>query len=363
MITSAVFSGAVQLVERAAEWDEFIASAPDGHLLQSYRWGEFKARYGWLPECLLVRAEGGTAAAQVLWRRTPLGAVAYLPRGPVAQPAGHEGATRALLAAVHRRARARGALFLKVEPNSNDPAPLPLLGFRPSAQTVQPCATLMVDLAADLETISSRQHSKTRYNIRLAAKKGVRVRRGDHQDVPTFYRLMEETSRRDGFAVHTQAYYRDVLEVLGDQAELLLAEHEGEVLAGIIVGTFQREAIYLYGASTAHKRNLMPTYLVQWEAMRRAHEAGCVRYDLWGVPADLAAVAEAGSEGDEALPALREHQRGDLWGVYRFKRGFGGKLVGYCGAYDYVYHPSRYWLWQHAVPRVLAWLRRGQGIE
>lgn len=361
MIIQAAPPAAVRFVERAEEWDEFVAAAPGGHLLQSYHWGEFKALYGWVPERLVVTAEGGAAAAQVLWRRTPLGSIAYLPRGPVVQPAGHEPATRALMEAIHRRARGRQALFLKVEPNNSDAAALPGLGFHPSPQTVQPKATLMVDLADDLE-IAARQHSKTRYNIRLAAKKGVQVRRGSPEDVPAFHKLMEETGRRDGFGVRPAFYYRDVLRALGDQADLLLAEHEGEMLAGIVVARFNREAIYLYGASGAHKRNLMPTYLLQWEAMRQAREQGFTQYDLWGVPPGLAEVTEDQAEADRELPEAREHRRGDLWGVYRFKKGFGGRLVGYSGAYDYVYGAPRYWLWQQAAPRIMSWLRKGRGM-
>lgn len=354
----------VRLVDRAEEWNALVASAPEGHLLQSYEWGALKARHGWSVERLTATAEGSMAAAQVLWRATPLGPVGYVPRGPVSVGA-HRGAPvpalPLLLSEIHRRGRARRALFLKIERNSPEAGPLPLLGFRRSRQTIQPKATLVLDLTQDLDTLLRRQHSKTRYNIRLAARQGVRVRRGDLADIPAFARLMAETGSRDGFGIRSAAYYRDVLDLLGPHAELLLAEHEGDVLAGVLVAKFNREAIYLYGASGARKRNVMPNHALQWEAICRARAAGCTTYDFWAVPPALLDRAPVGTEGD-ALPEAEEHERGDLWGVYRFKRGFGGKLIGYSGAYDYVYSRPRYWLWEHLVPRALTMLRRSRSM-
>ena len=349
--------------EAAPDWDGLVTAAPDGHLLQSFRWGEFKARHGWTVQRFHISVDGAFAAAQVLWHHTPLGPMGYIPRGPVLVPRGHEAAARKLMREIHRAGRARGAVFLKAEPSGPEAAPLPQLGFRPSAHTAQPRVTLVVDLTLSLETLLRRMHHKTRYNIRLAEKKGVEVVQGSRSDIPVFVRMMRETARRNRIGLRSFAYYRDILVMLGDSAELLLARHEGEILAGIIVGKFNGEAIYLYGASTSHKRNLMPTYLLQWEAMRRAKEQGLIRYDFWAVPPELAGAAHALPEGDtgaDDLPLAREHRPGDLWGVYRFKRGFGGRLVAYCGAYDYVYSPTRYLLWQQVAPPVLDLLLRAR---
>lgn len=345
----------VRSVERAEEWDEFMLSAPEGNLLQSFRWGDFKARYGWTVERLMANAEGGATAAQVFWRHTPLGPLAYVPRGPVSQPSGHLASSQALLEALHRSAHTRKAIMLKVEPNSPDPTPWPALGLRPSSQTFQPQATLKVDLAQSMDVLSMRQHRKTRYNIRLAARKGVTVRERGLDALPIFYQLAAETGQRHGIAMRSEGYYRDLLEVLEGKAYLLLAEHEEDTLSGILVARFGREVIYLYGASSGLKRNLMSTYLLQWEAMRRAQEQGAASYDLWGVPAAVA--EDMADEGDEGqLPAARAHQQGDLWGVYRFKRGFGGSFHLYSGAYDYVYRPLAYGLWGWGLPRVRRFL-------
>ena len=360
----AALSGEARVVEDARQWDEYISSVESGHLLQSHGWGEFKARYGWAAERYLAEVDGELAAAQVLWRKTPLGPMGYIPRGPAVRPRGSTRAVSALLRGIRRHARTLNATFLKAEPNDSDPAPLPAFGFRPAGQTVQPQTTLMIDLTLDLDELRGRQHSKTRYNINLASKKGVRVRRGTEEDLAVFCALMEETGHRNEFAVRPAAYYRDALRFLGENAELLVAEHEGDLLAGIVLAKFNGEAIYLYGASSSHKRNLMPTYLLQWEAMRRAKEQGLVRYDLWAVPAELAAAARPDAEGYESeLPEARIGDESGLWGVYRFKRGFGGRLLSYSGAQDLVYSPPRYWIWQRVVPQLLTLARRRRIAE
>ena len=212
-----------------------------------------------------------------------------------------------LLAAAHGEARRRRAIFFKLEPPlADDAAGADLLrrhGFRPSAQRVQPVSTITVDLTADLPAISARMKPKWRYNIGLAGRKGVTVRQGGLDDVPAWYRLMEVTGRRDGFAVHSLAYYHDFLWLLGPAARLLLAEHEGSLLAGIMVTAFGGQGIYMYGASSDEGRNLMPNHLLQWEAMRWAREAGCREYDLWGIP------DEAGRAPDEAAAGSRSRTR------------------------------------------------------
>jgi peptidoglycan pentaglycine glycine transferase (the first glycine) len=171
----------------------------------------------------------------------------------------------------------------------------------------------------------ARQKQKTRYNIRLAERKGVEVRSGSVGDLDAWYDLYRTTSQRDTFTIHGRDYYRLVLEVLQPRgmADLLLAYHEGDLLAGIIVFTFGREAQYMYGASGNEKRNLMAPYLLQWRGMLQARELGAEIYDLWGIP-----------------DRLEESE--DLWGVYRHKRGYGGEIVRYVGAFDLVRSPLQH---------------------
>lgn len=332
-----------------ATWDPWIAAAPTGHVLQSWAWGELKARFGWRVERVAV----GAAYAQVLFRPLPLGlgSIAYTPRGPAAD-LGDDADMAALLAAIRPLARRQRALCLKIEPNLEDSpdlaARLRTFGFRPSPQSVQPRRTLLVDLEPEPDEILARMKSKTRYNIRLAGRKGVTVRAGDETDLPAFHRLMQRTSQRDDFGIHRQVYYETVhrLFVPRGQARLLLAEYAGQLLAGLVVFAFGDTAAYMYGASSDEHRNRMPAYLLQWEAMRWAREQGCRTYDLWGVP----------DEDEETLEAEFTQRSDGLWGVYRFKRGFGGRLVRTIGAWDLVYAPLRYRLYTLA----LLWLKRGQ---
>jgi len=335
-------------------WDDLVAAAPEGHVLQSWAWGELKSRFGWRAQRLAVDG----ALAQVLFRSLPggIGSIAYVPKGPLADYDA-AGSLSGLLDALQPLARKQRAICLKIEPNlEDDPllaGRLRALRFRPGPQVIQPRRTILLDLTADPEELLQRMKQKTRYNIRLAARKGVTIRAGDEADLAPFYALMETTAQRDRFGIHTRAYYEAAhhLFVPADQGRLLLAEYEGQLLAGLVVlgtGGDKRTgtACYMYGASSDEYRNLMPTYLLQWEAMLWAREQGYRTYDLWGVP----------DEDEETLERDFAQRSDGLWGVYRFKRGFGGRLVRTAGAWDLVYAPLRYRLYSMAV----SWLGREQ---
>jgi peptidoglycan pentaglycine glycine transferase (the first glycine) len=354
-----------------ASWDALVAAAPQGHLLQSWAWGELKSRFGWRVQRFTLAG----ACAQVLYRRLPagLGSIAYVPKGPLLDWGDDDAASR-LLAAIEVRARAQRAICLKVEPpvpvkagaSDNAGAPkepnaaedtvaaapalaerLAALGFRPSTQTVQPRRTLVVDLDDEPEALLARMKQKTRYNIRLAARRGVQVRAGGEEDLPAFYRLMQHTAERDRFGIRSQSYYDSAhrLLVAPGMGRLLLAEHEGTLLAALVAMAFAGEACYMYGASADEGRNLMPTYLLQWESMLWAKAVGCQTYDLWGVP----------DEEEEVLEAGFPERSDGLWGVYRFKRGFGGRLVRTAGAWDLVYAPLRYLVYRAGASVLSRW--------
>lgn len=326
------------------EWDECIM-AQHGHLLQSWAWGELKGRFGWTA----LRLQVNGAAAQVLFRRLPFGlTIAYIPKGPVIDWTNtHQG--QALLTTIHAEAKKRRAIFLKVEPHlyhstcltGSNPAEaaanfLNQAGFIP-ADTIQPQTSLVINLQHSDEAILAAMKQKTRYNIRLAEKKGVRVRQGQITDVATFHELALITASRDGFGVHSLDYYQAAYELFApERCVLLLAEFESEPLAALMAFRYGQEAYYFYGASANQHRQLMAPYLIQWVAMQWAKQQGCTHYDLWGIP----------DAGLATLEAEFEHRREGLWGVYRFKRGFGGQFVQSIGAYDYVYQPLLYQLYK-----------------
>jgi lipid II:glycine glycyltransferase (peptidoglycan interpeptide bridge formation enzyme) len=324
------------------------ASLPEAHLLQSRAWAELKSHFGWIPR----RVQVGEAMAQILFRRLPLGwTVGYIPKGP-AVDWGNKQQCQALFAAIHAEAKQQRAVFLKVEP----PAWLP--GYNPDTQppeqtealftffkeanfieagAIQPQRSIIIDISSAEAAILATMKQKTRYNIRLAQKKGVTIRQGGEADLAGFYRLSQLTAQRDGFGIHSPGYYETAYKLFApQQCALLLAEFEGELLAALMVFRQGEEAYYFYGASSNSHRNLMAPYLLQWEAIRWAKMCGCYRYDLWGIP--------------DADPATLEAEFGErsdgLWGVYRFKRGFGGQIVKSVGAFDYIYHPVFYKLYK-----------------
>jgi len=319
----------------APEWDDFVRAHPHGHILQTSAWGQLKSAFGWQTEPVRV----GDSGALVLFRPLPLGwTLAYIPRGPVADW-NHPAALRDLVIALDALCRTRRAICLKWEPDLPDsPAcadALTALGFRPSPQAVQPRRTLVIDLSGSEADLLARMKQKTRYNIGLAAKKDTTVRTAPSTaDVDAFVALMRLTGARDRFGVHSADYYRTAYALfhLSGQCELFLAEYRGEPLAGVMAFALGKRAWYFYGASSDRERNRMAPYLAQWAAIRWAKDRGALTYDLWGVP----------DENEDVLEAEFETRRDGLWGVYRFKRGFGGRLVRTVGAWDRVYNPVPY---------------------
>jgi lipid II:glycine glycyltransferase (peptidoglycan interpeptide bridge formation enzyme) len=317
------------------EWQQFLEKHPDAHILQTGEWGELKAAFGWQP----VRLVDGDLGLQILFRKLPLGfTLAYAPKAVLAT----SGISRSLIAEIDRLCRKKRAIFLKLEPDAWDTGPTDLEWVKriaiPSPHNIQPPRTIEVSLTGSQDDILARMKQKCRYNIRLAEKKGVSIRAWN--DLEGFHQLMQVTGGRDGFGVHSLDYYRKAYDLFhsAGRAELLLAEFEGKPLAALMVFANGSRSWYLYGASNDEERNRMPTYLLQWEALKWAKSRGCSTYDLWGVP-----------DVDEGvLEAQFETRQDGLWGVYRFKRGFGGQVMRAAQAFDRVYNPWLYrlYLWR-----------------
>ena len=371
------------------QWDQFVNEHPRGHFLQSWGWGELKANGGWYPLRLALMDEQRqqiVAAAQVLCRtpaHLPLwtGHLAYIPKGPVidwSQPQ----LCQTFFTQLNAYLRQRGALALRMEPNQEvkalEQVPMttssivgePCLGDRhespegshlPIAGTlsggevtlfgeqttlplllypvppIQPVRTILLDLAPDEATLLAHMKEKWRYNLRLAERKEVKVREArTSEDVHAWYALMQTTSERDHFGIHTLDYYLHAWNtfVPRQQARLFLAEYGGQVLAGIFVALFARQGIYLFGASGDEHRNLMPNYLLQWEAIRWAKQQGATQYDFGGI-------------------AATDNENDPLAGIHRFKRGWGGKVVRFVGCYEHIYRPVAMKLAKRYVPKLV----------
>ena len=284
--------------------------------------------------------------------------ILYAPKGPVLDWT-NESLRNRVLNDLQSLAKKQGAIFLKMDPDvvlgTGVPAgevidnggqavmsELERRGWRSSSDQIQFKNTVLIDLNPSEEELLARMKQKTRYNIRLAEKKGVLVRIGTQEDLATLYEMYAETSVRDGFVIRDNGYYQTVWKTFMSSeeptCEPLIADVDGEPVAGIFVFYFAGRAYYVYGMSRNAHREKMPTYLLQWEAMKRAKAKGCDVYDLWGAP-------DVFDESDS------------MWGVYRFKEGLGGELVRTLGAWDFAPSPLWYKMYSEIIPRVLDLMR------
>ncbi len=205
--------------------------------------------------------------------------------------------------------------------------------LRKSNSDILPSTTVFLDLTLSEDEILEKMKPKTRYNIRLAERKNVRVRRTGMNEIHIWYELYKDTALRNGLYINGVEYFTSILTAKADNTsspahvELLLAEVNGEPLAAIFLVISGHRGTYLYGASASHKRNYMPTYALQWEAIRIAKASGCIEYDMFGV-----------SPGpDTSHP---------MYGLYQFKTGFGGDLFHHLGCWDYPLDEDSYRMFQ-----------------
>jgi lipid II:glycine glycyltransferase (peptidoglycan interpeptide bridge formation enzyme) len=353
-------------------WNQIQLKLPQPHILQSAEWAEHKREVGWQAEPLILAGSDGlpVAGALVLTRSVnplrfgPKFSVCYVPRGPLLD--WHDAYLgRQALDAIEMYCRSKKAIFIKIDPEvilgtgipgsegeiidptgSAAEALLTKRGWRYSSEQIQFKNTVLIDLVDLEDTWMSRMKQKTRYNIRLAQRNGVVVRRGEHSDLSDLYRMYAKTADRDGFIIRKEDYYLKLWHTFMDAglAIPLIAEVEGDAVAGLILFVFGKRAWYFYGMSTPDHREKMPNYLLQWEAMRIAKSLGCSTYDLWGAPDTF--------DGDD-----------NMAGVFRFKEGLGGILQRTIGAWDYPTRPFLYFLYQHILPWILdltRFIRRGK---
>jgi peptidoglycan pentaglycine glycine transferase (the first glycine) len=339
-VESLAESARVEQVHDQIRWDAAIAEL-GGSLLQSWQWGEFKGRHGWVPHRFFVEQDRSiVAAAQVLSRPVGPFSVLYVPRGPAVRDVNHSGLS-ALSLAIDQLGSATRSAIAFIEPDDEDGFEMPwegVLAWSPSQTELQPLRTIKVAVDRDDDEILAGMKNKCRYNVRLAGRRGVTVRHATIEEIVDFYEVLSETSERDEFGIHGIEYYADMLDVFRDSAALLIAEFDGAIAAGAIVLQHGNEAIYMFGASSrAHQRH-MPSHLLQFEAMRWARERGCQWYDLWGIPPTDTPPEETNGSGLNV--------RSGLWGVYRFKQGFGGEIVHYPGVFERPYYPRLINLWR-----------------
>lgn len=354
-------------VGHASEWNSVISKLPNPHFLQTWEWAQVKAAYGWKPMPFVWNNDNKIVAATMILKKQVISrgfaarlCVLYCPKGPL-RDWSNEPLRNQILNDLQTFARKQGGIFVKVDPDvmlgtgipgSEDArenevgkvvaSDLKRRGWVFSSDQIQFKNTVLMDLSASEDEMLARMKQKTRYNVRLAEKKGVIVRIGTSVDLPMLYEMYAETSVRDGFVIRDEGYYRTVWTTFMSSneptCEPLIAEVNDEAVAAIFVFYFAGRAYYVYGMSREAHREKMPTYLLQWEAMRRAKSRGCTVYDLWGAPDEF-------NESDS------------MWGVFRFKEGLGGQVVRTLGAWDFAPNPLWYKMYSEIIPRILDVMR------
>lgn len=343
-------------VDRPALFDQYVAAHPRGDVLQTTAWGRVKETTGWQAHPLGVLSRGVLrAAALILTKRLPYlpAQIAYSPRGPLYSS---QEALAALLRDGAGFLKARGALVWKMDPAIPEGDPTWLEAVRTfrlrqvetglDFESVQPRHVMVLELGRSLDTLLSQMKSKTRYNIRYAQRKQVQVQQvKDKDEFKVFYALLQETAHRDRFTIRSFSYFEALWDHLiqNGLGKVFLAYQAGTPLAGAICFRLGSRVWYTYGASSGQRRNLQAPHLIQWEMIKWAKGAGCTIYDFRGVAGDL----------------RPEHP---LYGLYRFKEGFGAQLQTYVGEFDLPLRQGGYALWCGGL-QLHNWLRQRKKVR
>ena len=316
------------------EYESFVQNHPMGGITQSVRWHNVKNNWG--HEVVVSRGGDGeiVGGVSILVQRVPFigTSMLYSPRGPICDPYKPD-VISDLKKGIDQLAVKYKAHLYKMDPDvlSSDTRFLGIArgaGFQQITggdgfETIQARFNYRLYLEGrDEEALFANLTQKTRYNVRVARKHGVEIKVVGEEYLDDFMRLMQTTGERDGFSVRPKAYFKRMLDELGEHCRLYMAFFEGKAVSGAITTNYAGKTCYIYGASDNAHRNVMPNYMIQWEMIRWAVETGCTVYDFQGVSGNLG----------------EDHP---LYGLYRFKKGFNGTLDELAGEFDYVYRPVR----------------------
>ncbi len=285
-------------IKNKKEWES------GSQFLQSWAWGDFQQRLGRKIWRWAIRKDGKTIIqALIIKYQLPLGfSYLYCPRGPFL---GNDLVTEAsgmLMARVRAIAKEEKAIFFRLEPLKKIKLILPNL----KVNSVQPNQTTVLNLDIPEDDILKKMHSKTRYNIRLAERKGVVVRESENIDF--FWDLLKQTTKRENFKSYTFAYYQKLLDC--SFTKLYLAKYKNKVLSAHLIIFFNKTAFYVHGGSSREFRQVMAPHALHWHVIKKAKEQGYKFYDFWGID-------------EKKWP-----------GFTKFKMSFGGERVIYPGTFD-----------------------------
>ncbi len=369
-----------KIIKDKKKFNKFVLEN-EGSFLQSFDWGEFYEATSGKVERFFVSDDGEVLlCASVLKNSLPAKkSYLYIPYGPVVKKGVHinrlNEAFLLLINKLKNKKKSENAIFLKIE-QENAPFNLESFGFKKSEKDIQAVSTLILDISKSEEEILGQMKQKTRYNIRLAKKKGVKVFFVSEKEAAfdIFYNLLSETAKRNGFNLHPKNYYENMMDMfLKNEAaipknslfsvrshsdevgavlplahkkenflgwlyddyfqKVFFAEYQGKILACALVGFWGKKATYLHGASSSELRNVMAPYLLHWEIIKKAKELGFSEYDFWGI----------------ATKNIDLKKKKQWSGFSRFKEGFGGRVVERQGAYDLPF--SKTWYFAYKIAR------------
>jgi peptidoglycan pentaglycine glycine transferase (the first glycine) len=305
-------------------FNNFVCSSAYGHIHQTFEWGEIKSHFGWKPLRYTAEENGQIVATISVLKTYKQGIpILYASRGPVLDYENYN-AVNFLLPKLQDIARQEKALFLRISPavrKSNEGIRnlLEKNKYIPARNPQQHTVTMLLNLEnTDPETLLKSFHEKTRYNIRLAFKKGVTVAPcTDEKDIDVFYKLLQQMSKRQDYELFPLEFYKTVFRVLvpKNMATLYLAYFGGKIVGGIFNLHCANKTWYMWGASDHDHRQYMPNYALHWTAIQDAFSKGIKTYDFQGIPEDT----------DPKNP---------MWGFYNFKKGFNGETVRWVGEWD-----------------------------
>lgn len=343
--------------EQYQEFESFVSSHRAGSFMQSIQWTKVKSNWG--HECVISRDPNGKiqGAMLVLIRKLPIfgKTLLYAPRGPVCDLHRYD-IIADLLEGVKILAKKYKSYLFRMDPyiladDDEFISEIQKMGFAfqphmPDFTTFQIRNNYMLDIEGKTEEeLLAHFHSKWRYNIRLAARKGVvcdYYNKGnviDEQKLDEFYELMKTTGDRDGFIIRPKEYFRKMLLSLGEEhCRLYMCYKDSKALSGAVTTQYAGKTSYVYGASANEARNLMPNHLMQWTMIQWAVENGDFVYDFQGIP----------NYDDESSPN---------YGVYRFKKGFNGQVVEFAGEFDYVFSKS-FMKFVDFAEHMMLWLKK-----
>ncbi len=339
----------VQEITDCEQWNGFLTGQPRGHLLQSYEWGELNRYLGGRIYRLGALDDGRMVGALMLSvAQVPLPVTLpglrfnwlYGSRGPTVEHPDSPALT-ALIEQAHAIAREERVVVLRLEPNIADDDPAMddwlaaygTLGFQINPIAVHGRRSWVLDIRPGEEELLANFKMTWRQNVRSAGRKGVIIREAVNEaDFDAYYELLKITSERDAFFIHQKEYHQEILRHFASKGDaiLYLAEHESEVIAAKMLIRFGDWCWDMFGASSNNKRNLKPTYLLQYRCIQWAKARSCSYFDFRTIPEIL----EPGEE---------------MWGVYEYKKGFGGFSRLNIPTQDYVYRPLVYNAWRNFV--------------